>query len=159
MNKADPDYQPAPSSPKTMAILILILIGLMVATFRAALYPAPPAAWARLHDPSAISVADANKLLSDSGAYIDSIKPTTDLTTETWGLKHRTGTWTLLVRFKKTPKADVIQSVQIRCDISHLPSLTRTWDYPAPTVAAVQPVPAPPSTTAPPTSAATAPAK
>ncbi|WP_395746535.1 hypothetical protein [Prosthecobacter sp.] len=153
MKKADPDSLPR-TDPKILAVLIVILIGLMIATFKAALYPSPPSSWSRLHEPQAISVADANKLLSDSGAYIDSIKPAADLTTETWNFKHRTGHWTILVCFKKTPKGDVIQSVHIRCEISHFPSLTRTWDYPpgTPAPAPTKQPPAPPST--PPTTTA-----
>jgi hypothetical protein len=140
MKIADPDSLP-PTSPKTMAVLILILICLIIATAKAAFAPGQPAAWSRLHAPAAISVADANKLLSDSGAVIENIKPSADITTETWNMQHRTGRWTILVRFAKTPKGDVIQSVQIRCEISHLPSFTRTWDYPEPTASA-QPTPA-----------------
>lgn len=129
MKIADPDSLP-PTDPKTLAILILILIGLMIATAKVALYPSPPSAWSKLHEPQAVSVADANKLLSDSGAYIENIKPVADITTETWNYKHRTGMWTLRLLFKKTPKGDVIQSFHVRCDITHFPSLTRTWDYP-----------------------------
>ena len=130
MKIADPDSLP-PTSPKTMAVLIIILICLMAATFKAALYPSPPSAWKSLHDPQAQSVADTNTLLSKSGAVIENIKTTDAITTETWNLRHRTGTWTVLVRFAKTPKGDVVQSIQIRSEISHLPAFNRTWDYPA----------------------------
>lgn len=171
MKKADPDSLP-PTSPRTMAVLILILIALMVATFKAALYPSPPAAWQPLQDPQARSVADTNTLLSKSGAVIESIKTTADITTETWTMRHRTGTWTVLVRFAKTPKGDAVQSIHIRSEISHLPAFTRTWDYPpgtsapaskdapsanAPPAATETPVPAAPAT--PPAPAAEAPAK
>jgi len=171
MKLADPDSLP-PTSPKTMAVLILILLGLMVATFKAALYPTQPAAWKSLQDPQAQSVADTNTLLSKSGAIIESIKTTDAITTETWNLRHRTGQWTIIVRFAKTPKGDVVQSIQIRSEISHLPTFTRTWDYPpgtdspaskdapaakAPPSATDAPVPAAPAT--PPAPAAEAPAK
>jgi hypothetical protein len=152
MKKAVPDSVP-PTNPKILAVLILILICLMIATGKAAFYPGQPSAWARLHEPQSISVADANKLLSDSGAYIESIKPAADITTETWNMKHRTGTWAIIVIFKKGPKGDVIQSVHMRCEISHFPSCTRTWDYPPGTAAPAsiyQPAkaPSPPATTA-----------
>lgn len=171
MKKADPDSLP-PTSPRTMAVLIIILLCLMAATFKAALYPSPPSAWKSLQDPHAQSVADTNTLLSKSGAIIESIKTTDAVTTETWNLRHRTGTWTVLVRFAKTPKGDVVQSIQIRSEISHLPAFTRTWDYPpgtdipaskdapaakAPPAATDAPTPAAPAT--PPAPAAEAPIK
>ena len=152
MKLADPDSLP-PTSPKTMAVLILILICLMAATFKAAFYPSPPSSWKSLQDPHAQSVADTNTLLSKSGAVIESIKPAADITTETWGMKHRTGTWTILVCFKKTPKGDAVQSIHIRCEISHFPAFTRTWDYPPGTTAPASSstpakAPPPPATTA-----------
>lgn len=167
MKLADPDSLP-PTSPKTMAVLILILICLMAATFKAALYPSQPSAWKSLQNPQAQSVADTNTLLSKSGAIIENIKTTDAVTTETWNLRHRTGTWTVLVRFAKTPKGDVVQSIQIRSEISHLPAFTRTWDYtaadapaPAPAPAASTPpsAPAPAASAAAPAPAANAPAK
>lgn len=153
---ADPDSLP-PTSPKTMAVLIVILLGLMAATFKVALYPSPPAAWARLHEPATLSVADANKLLSDSGAVIESIKSADSITTETWNMRHRTGQWTILVCFSKTPKGDVIQSVHIRNEISRLPTFTRTWDFP-PGSTAPAPTPSKPPAPAAPVPAAPAPA-
>lgn len=129
MKIADPDSLP-PTSPKTMVVLILILVGLIIATAKAALYPAQPATWAPLHNPGATSLADTNTLLTKSGAVIESIKASPDLTTETWTLRHRTGIWTVLVRYSKTPQGDVVRSVQIHSEISHLPSFTRTWNYP-----------------------------
>lgn len=161
MKLADPDSLP-PTSPKTMAVLILILICLMVATFKAALYPSQPSAWKSLQNPQAQSVADTNTLLSKSGAIIENIKTTDAVTTETWNLRHRTGTWIVLVRFAKTPKGDVVQSVQIRSEISHLPAFNRTWDYPAAdssVPAASAPTSAPPPAATAPAPAANAPAK
>ncbi|MBN8420030.1 MAG: hypothetical protein J0L73_14025 [Verrucomicrobia bacterium] len=170
MKLADPDSLP-PTSPRTMAVLILILIGLMAATFKAALYPSPPAAWQPLQDPHAHSLADTNTVLSKSGAVIESIKPSGDITTETWNMRHRTGNWTVLVRFAKTPQGDAVRSIQIRSEISHLPAFTRTWDYPpvtntpaskdapaAKASSAATDAPAA-STPAPPSPAANAPAK
>ncbi|MHB1082461.1 MAG: hypothetical protein ACYC67_23925 [Prosthecobacter sp.] len=164
MKIADPDSLP-PTSPKTMAVLIIILLCLMAATFKAALYPSQPAAWKSLQNPQAQSVADTNTLLSKSGAVIENIKTTDAITTETWNLRHRTGTWTVIVRFAKTPKGDVVQSIQIRSEISHLPAFTRTWDYPAADSSAPAastppsaPPPAPASAPAP-APAANAPAK
>ena len=141
MKLADPDTLP-PTSPKTMAVLILILICLMAATIKAALYPAQPAAWTPLHVPHAQSVADTNTLLSKSGAIIEGIRTSANITTETWNLRHRTGQWSILVRLSKTPTGDVVQSIRIRCEISHLPSFTRTWDYPEQPASAAHPVPA-----------------
>lgn len=167
MKLADPDSLP-PTSPRTMAVLILILIGLMVATVKMALYPSPPAAWDRLHETGTLSQAEANTLLSGSGAHIESIKAGDPVTTETWYKNHRTGTWTVLIRFAKTPKGDTVQSVHIRSDISHLPYFTRTWDYPdttsqaksAPSTSAQPPSPpAPANVTAQPAPAANTPAK
>lgn len=126
---ADADKLPR-TSPRTLAILILVLIGLIAANIRAYFYPSEPGAWARIHDPSTLSVAEANRILSESGAFIDSIKTTDNITTETWAYKNRSGTWTIIVRFAKKPTGDTITSVQIRSDINHFPSFTRTWDYP-----------------------------
>ena len=81
MKLADPDSLP-PTSPKTMAALILILIGLMVATVKTALYPSPPAAWDRLRETGTLSLTDANTLLTSSGAHIESIKAGDPITTE-----------------------------------------------------------------------------
>jgi hypothetical protein len=149
MKLADPDSLP-PTSPKTMAVLILILIGLMVATVKTALYPSPPAAWDRLREIGTLSLTDANTLLTSSGAHIESIKAGDPITTETWYKNHHTGTWTILIRFTKTPKGDVVQSVLIRNDISHLPYFTRTWDYPEKTSTPARAQPAPAATTPPP---------
>ncbi len=152
MKKADPDSLP-PTSPKTMAVLILILIGLIIATAKASLYPSQPASWERLHTPHANSLADTNRILTESGAIIEAFKASQSTTTETWNMKHRTGNWTILVRYSKSPAGDAVQSIQIRREISHLPSFTTTWDYPEP------PAPAAPAITAQPAPAATTPAK
>ena len=141
MKLAAPDSLP-PTSPRTMAVLILILLGLMVATVKTALYPSPPAAWDRLHETRTLSQTEATTLLSSTGAHIESIKAGDPVTTQTWYKNHRTGTWTILIRSTKTPKGLAVQSVHIRSDISHLPYFTRTWDYPATsTPAAAQPTP------------------
>jgi hypothetical protein len=120
------------TSPVVLAVLILVLIGLVCATVKMTFYPSQPAALDRLHDPKGLSVADANELLSKSGAILDSVKAGVDTTTETWTYKHRTGSWGILVHFSKTAAGDVIDHVQMRCDVSNFPSFTRTWDYPKP---------------------------
>ncbi|MDI1313269.1 hypothetical protein [Prosthecobacter sp.] len=141
MKKADPDSLP-PTSAKTMALLVLLLIGLIIATAKASLYPSQPATWEQLHNPRANSLADTNRILTESGAIIEAFKASQATSTETWNMKHRTGTWTILVRYTKSPAGDAVQSIQIRREISHLPSFTRTWDYPEPSASAVLPVPA-----------------
>lgn len=128
---SDKDEKLPPTPPGVMAVLIVILIGLMFATYRACFYPSPPAAWQTIHEKPDLPMTQVNEILSKSGATIDSIKPQPDGTLETWQLKHRTGTWTIEVRLKKTPAGVVYSSEQVRCYITNFPSFTRTWDYPA----------------------------
>ena len=75
-------------------------------------------------------MAEVNRILSESGAIIDSVKAKPDGSVETWNLKHRTGSWKIIVNLKKTPEGVVYDSETVTCDISHLPSFTRTWEYP-----------------------------
>ena len=131
----DPDEKVPPTPPAVMAILILVLIGLMIATGRAALYPPMPPTWKTIHETPAMPMAEVNRILSESGAIIDSVKAKPDGSIETWNLKHRTGTWKITVDLKKTPEGVVYSSETVRCDISNLPSFTRTWEYPEPKAA------------------------
>lgn len=117
--------------PAVMAVLIVILIGLMAATYRAYFYPSPPAVWKTIREKADLPMTQVNEILSKSGATIDSIKPLPEGTVETWQLKHRTGTWTLEIRLKKTPAGLVYGSEKMSCYITNFPSFTRTWDYPA----------------------------
>ena len=113
-----------------MAVLITILLILMGLTAQKSLYPTPPKAWERVHSAPALPMADVNKMLSDSGAIIESVKALPDGTVENWQLRHRTGQWKLTVNLKKTPAGVMYRSSTITCEISHLPSFTRTWEYP-----------------------------
>ncbi|OYW74400.1 MAG: hypothetical protein B7Z37_18045 [Verrucomicrobia bacterium 12-59-8] len=146
---ADSDEKIPPTPPAVMAVLIVVLLCLMGATFKYTFYPNPPPAWSKIHDTPAMPMADVNKILSESGAVIDTIKAVPGGSVETWQKSHRTGTWQIIVNLKQTPAGAVYASEQVRCDISNFPSFTRTWEYPEP---------APGSSLAPPTPAA-APAK
>lgn len=128
---SDKDEKLPPTPPAVMAVLIIILIGLMFATYQAYFYPSLPATWKAIHEKPDLPMTQVNDILSKSGATIDSIKPLPEGTLETWQLKHRTGTWTIEVRLKKTPAGVVYGSEQVRCYITNFPSFTRTWDYPA----------------------------
>lgn len=132
-----------------MVVLIVILIGLMFATYRAYFYPSPPAAWKTIHEKPDLPMAQVNDILSKSGATIDSIKPLPEGTVETWQLKHRTGTWTIEVRLKKTPAGVVYESEHTTCYITNFPSHTRTWDYPEPAQGSAPASSAPASAAAP----------
>lgn len=128
---SDSEDKLPPTPPGVMAVLIVILIGLMFATYRAYFHPSPPATWKTIHEKPDLPMTQVNEILSKSGATIDSIKPFPDGTLETWQLKHRTGTWTMEVKLKKTPSGLVYASEQVRCYITNFPSFTRSWDYPA----------------------------
>lgn len=141
------DEKLPPTPPAVMAVLILILIGLMVTTYRACFYPSPPATWKTIHEKADLPMVQVNEILSKSGATVDSIKPQPEGTVEVWQLKHRTGTWTLEVRLKKTPTGVVYSSEKMSCYITNFPSYTRTWEYPTPAegaapAAAEKPAPA-----------------
>ena len=129
---ADSDEKLPPTPPAVMAVLVLILLGLMAATFKYTFYPVLPAAWSKIHETPAMPMADVNKILSDSGGIIDSIKAVPGGSIETWKKPHRTGTWQITVNLKNSPAGVVYASEQVRCDITHFPSFTRTWDYPPP---------------------------
>lgn len=129
---ADSDEKLPPTPPAVMAVLILILLGLMAATFKYTFYPVMPAAWSKIHETPAMPMADVNKTLSDAGAIIDFIKAVPGGSVETWKKPHRTGTWQITVNLKNTPAGVVYASEQVRCDITHFPSFTRIWDYPPP---------------------------
>ena len=135
----DADEKIPPTPPGVLAILIVILIGLMIATGYACFYPSVPSSWKTIHETPNLPMAQVNDILSKSGASVDSIKQVPDGTLETWQFKHRTGTWTIEVKLKKTPTGVVYSSEKVSCYITNFPSFTRTWEYPAADPAATPP--------------------
>jgi hypothetical protein len=118
------------TSPWVLAILIVLLLGLVGATVKMALYPSPPAAWKSIHEKPNLPVEEVNRLLVESGARIAPVKMKGAGGTETWELARRLGLWSIVVNFKKTPAGLVYGSEVVKWEVANFPSLTRTWEFP-----------------------------
>jgi uncharacterized membrane protein YkoI len=126
----DAEKKVPPTPGWVMIVLIVLLLGLAGTTVKLLLYPSPPEAWSRVYAAPGMPAEEVNKILSESQAIMDSVKTSATGTVESWSLKHRTGTWSTQVTLKKTDKGEVFDSALLRCDVTNLPSCTRTWEFP-----------------------------